>query len=509
MSQARPQEAEFDPSLVPVFPVLTVELTADGGARLNGRTLPVEPSQSPSDVAMEAAAAEARLMPGDHGAVRVRGVGPDGRVFPLVVRADGAVFELPTATSDAPRTRPPWLLPAITSAVALALGGAAIGAVAVARDDAPPAAVVTTPPPLPGAGANLPVPAPPGYSQRATWAVPISERVTPVATGSGDLLAVDTDGDLVLLDDQTGRVVWSGQDGPASGELHLLNAEGGELVATATARAVTLWPLAQAATGSGPAPTAGPRAAAPLVVPLPSGASASFDGSAPLVTLADQTAAIITQGALDLVDVPVGASAVSADSDSVVAVSITGTLYDLVPGADEAVARELARPPGADPRPVRSLGAGADHVIVVWSTGDRQWVVLHDVATGAIAAYGATSADLTRAKVVRQQGAGRLTIGPVLVTYGNQDDLVLPLPADLQPEVLTAGHVYGDLERESVDARTTAEGVAVREIPVDQLTTPGSPTPFPIATSPTHAYVTASKVEQYLLHAVPSTGGTP
>ncbi|WP_298461196.1 hypothetical protein [uncultured Cellulomonas sp.] len=499
-------DAGFDPTLVPVFPVLTVELTSDGGARLNGRQLTVAPGQNPSDVAMEAAANEARLMPGDRGAVRVRGVDPGGRVFPLVVRADGAVFELPTESPAERGGRPAWLVPAITGAVALVLGGGIVGAAFAVRAETDPAPTTTAPPPLPlpGAGANLPVPAPPGYAQRATWAVPVSERVRPVATASGDVLAVRDDGDLVLFDDLTGRVLWTGQDAPRSGELHLLDDTGIELAAATAGRTLLLWPLPEPAATT-PAPSL--RATAPVVVTLPSGARASFEGSAPLVTLQDQTAAIITQGALDLVDVPVGASAVAADSDSVLAVSIAGTLYDLVPGA-EPVERTLARPPGPDPRPVRSIGAGADHVIVVWAAGDQQWVVLHDVSTGAIASYAATDTDLTRAKSVRQQGAGRLTVGHVLVTFDGATDAVA-LPAELQPEVVTTGHVYGDLEREPVDVSTDASRAVVEQIPVDELATPDSPTPFPIATSPSHAYVTASKVEQYLLHAVPSTGGTP
>jgi hypothetical protein len=492
MTTSISNDAPFDPATVPVFPVLTMELTADGGARLNGRALPVGADQDPTDVALAAAADEARLLPGDYGAIRVRGVAADGTVFPLVVCADGTVHELPTAPDRTPR--PDWMLPAIAAAAAIVLAGTTLGVVTALRPGPAPVPAVTAPTPLPGAGANLPISAPPGFAQRATWSVPITEQIAPVATSTGDLAAVSEDGDLVVLDDLTGHTLWTGHDAPRSGELHVLRNQGTDVIATASTEALHLWPIGD--------PAHGPE---PVSIDLPRGAEVSFAGSTPLVTLPDQTAGLIVHGELTLVDVPVGATAVAADSDSITAVDLTGTRYDLAPGA-EPVAYPLPRPAGTEGRAVRAIGAGDRNLVVVWSVGEDQVVTLHDLSTGTEVAHASAGpVDLTRAGVLQDPVSARMTVGPVLVTYSTP--AVLPLSAGFDPEVLTAGHIYGDLDGQRVDAVIDGNRVTVRAAP--DAAGSGTPEAFPVVVSSTHAYVPARKLEQWLLHAVPTTGATP
>lgn len=490
MTPTAPSE-EFDPALVPVFPVLTVQVTADGGALLNGRALPVGPDEDPTDVALEAAAAEARLLPGDCGAIRVRGVTADGTVFPLVVRADGSVHELPVAPQRT--ARPAWLLPAVAAGTVVVLAGGALGLTTLLRPaPVPTAAPITAAPP--GAGANLPVHAPPGYAQRATWAVPISERVTPTSTTTGDLAVVTAAGDLVLLDDQTGRTLWTGRDAPRAGELHLLRSGDVDVIAAASGTTLQMWPIEE-----------GPAKTRPFSIEVPRDGEVTFEGSAPLITLPDQTAGLLDRGELTLLDVPVGANAVAADSDSIIAVDLTGTWYDVAPGEDP-VAHRLPRPDGAQDSAVRVIGAGGRHIVLVWTVGDDQVVTLHDLVTGAdVAQANVGRVDLIRAEVLHQPVQEQMMLGTVLIDYSSTP-AVVPLMAGLTPEVLTDGHVYGDLDGDRIDA--VIDGTQVTAQPATGASAPAADEAFPVATSNTHAYVAAHKRDAFLLHALPTSGGT-
>lgn len=497
-------EPPFDPTQVPVFPVLTLQLTEDGGARVNGRDLPVAPGQDPTEVAVAAAADEARLLPGDLGAIRVRGVDADGHVFPMVVRADGAAFDLPTPPTTG--SRPRWVLPLAAGATVVALGaGVVTFALTRGGNDAPRprAAAVAA---LPGAGANLPVLAPPGYAQRATWSVPITDRIPPIATPTRDLVAVSPGGELMLLDDLTGRRLWTGNDAPSGGPLSLVVDRGRSILATATAGELTLWPLPDP---RAPAPAAG-KPTDPVTIPLPPSAEVSFAGSAPLVTLPDQTAALVTQGSLARVDVPVGSTALAADADSVIAAGTSTTWYDLTPGAP-AVARKLRPPPGATGRPAQVLAAGSGHLVTVWATPGADTVALHDLATGRVVATASTAVrdgaggQLPAGEVLRQEGGQALAVGSFLVRYG-PDPAVIALPPQFTAETITTGHVYGQLDGRPADAVLTRAGAKLAATPAAAGTSPGEPTESaqPFATTPDHAYLAASKVEAFLLYAVPA-----
>jgi hypothetical protein len=494
---------EFDPELVPVFPVLNLQVTPEGGALVGGRALVVADGQDPTDAAIQAAAAEAQLLPGDHGAIRVRAVDAAGNVHPMVVRADGTAFDL---TPPTPRvaTRPTWWLPAAAFAIAVVLGAGVVTTVAVIRSDAAPAAPagVSTPTPLVGAGANLPIPAPPGYAQQATWAVPVDPQVAPVPTADGDLLAKTTNGDLVLLDAATGRRLWSGNNG--GDKLHTFVADGQSIAVSSTGQQLSLWALPDKESKATPGAPVDP-----VTVALPSQATVSYDGATPLVTLPDQTAALVTSAGLTRVDVPVGATALAATSTSVIAAGTDGFWYALTPDAQPA-AKQLAAPAGTPGVLVRTIAAGGTHLAGVWDTGTpmqpAQRVVLYDLRTGRAVAdeAGTPGVDLTQAAVIHQEGGSRLTLGAVLIDYGSAA-VVVDLGAAFTPKTLTNGHVYGAIDRASSDVRITGHAATFSTM---TETDPGKTPVEPVATTATTAYIAANKVEKYLLYAVPSlTGG--
>ena len=491
-------DIDFDPNQVPVFPVLNIEVTADGGARLNGRVLPVDPGQDPTEVAVAAAAAEARLLPGDHGAIRVRAVDATGNPHPMVVRADGAAFDLTPARPSG--SHPTWWLPAAAAAITVILGAGVIVTVAVVRSNTNSTAPVaaTTRAALTGAGANLPIAAPPGYGQQATWAVPVSDQVPPIPTQDGDLLAETTNGDLVLLDAQSGRTLWTGSGG--GDVLHTFSGGGQSIAASDTGTTLSLWalPAKDTKTKATITPTAVARA---VTVALPSQATVSYDGAAPLITLPDQTAAFVSSQGLARVDVPVGAPALAADSSSIIAAGTDGAWYDLTPGA-KAVAKHLTPPAGTTgAHLLRTIAAGGTHLVGVWATATGQSTTLYDLGTGKAIASGSSPSgvDLTSADVLHQPGGNRLTLGPVLVDYG-QAPAVVALGATFSPAIVTAGHIYGQVDQSPAEALITGQAVTISAIS-------GTAPVAVIATSASTAYVAAAKVEQYLLYAVPTTGG--
>jgi len=494
---------DFDPNMVPVFPVLNIEVTPSGGALLNGRTLVVDDGQNPTDVAVAAAAAEAALLPGILDAVRVRAVDGAGVAHNMVIRADGTAFDITPPPSAG--ARPAWWLPAAALAIAVVLGAGVLVTVSIVRSQATPAApIASTPAPLPGAGSNLPIEAPPGYAQKATWAVPIDERVVPVPTPAGDLLVKTVDGDLALLDAKTGATKWSGKSG--GDKLHTFASDGALIAATNTGQEISLWTL----------PTNGAKDVhldnAAVKVDLPAQSTVSYDGGAPLVTLPDQTAAFITQGVLTRVDVPIGATALTADQDSVIAVGTDGTWYALTADA-EPVVKRLAAPTGSTSL-VRTIAAGPTHLAGVWATDRGQRVVLYDLTTAttgrtlvSTGAPGSPGVDLTDGEVIRQEGGDHLTLGAMFIDY-SRTPAVVDLGAAFTPKTLTSGHVYGQIADGATDVRITGRDTAFKTTPGSD-TAPVTPS-APIATTDTTAYVAAPKVEQFLLYAVPSlTGGKP
>jgi hypothetical protein len=238
-----------------------------------------------------------------------------------------------------------------------------------------------------------------------------------------------------------------------------------------------------------------------VTVALPSQATVSYDGAAPLITLPDQTAAFVSSQGLARVDIPVGATALAADSSSIIAAGTDGAWYDLTPGA-KAVAKHLTPPAGTTGGAlVRTIAAGGTHLVAVWAISTGQAVILYDLTTGKAVANASSPAgvDLTSADVVRQAGGNRLTLGPVLIDYDSVPSVVA-LGATFSPTTVTAGHIYGQVDQSPAEAIITGRTATISAIP-------GTDPVAAIATSASTAYVPTNKVEQYLLYAVPTTGG--
>ncbi|HET9654476.1 MAG TPA: hypothetical protein VFP72_03930 [Kineosporiaceae bacterium] len=499
---ARPDwgpRGDLDPATVPTYPVVSAEITDDRTIRVNGRTVPVPVGLSPAQAVVDAAAAQARRLPGLTQAIRVS-VAMEGQRYSLVVTGDQQVIPL-----DQPgHGRPRWLLPLLTAVIAgvVILGGAVAYVSVQGRHSPRP---LKTPPPAvlapTGAGANLPVPAPPHFAEQAVWSVSLDKTVAPVVADSS-ILAVTSDHRLVLLDPANGGAYWEGQDMPSGvNAVHLTHVDGQVVAAAATTTELTYWPVparpAQA-TNAGPAKTSA------TTVDLPQQGTVVWGPTSPLVQLPNQTAGIIQAGKVVTLDIPVGAQAVDAERDTVLALDPVGHWWRVQPGRPFPPAGTLPRPQAGIGDIMRSVPVDTGHVLTVWPTADAGVVAgLVDLATARVTAEmplaPATDTGTPLAVAVNAAAGHRTALGAVLAdaTTGR----LHYLGGQLRTGIITGAHVYAvDQYQNVVDVRV--------DLPTPAVTNSGSTTTaIPAGVLGTGdgdlALVAADKVDKRLLYALP------
>ncbi len=473
----------LDPQSVPPFPVVNLRLDADGALFVDGARVVVPEGESPTTVGVQAVAEYVRA---HHlNAVRVRAATPDG-VFQMIVTATGeAIDTTPLPQSVAPRRRP-LLLAAIGTSVVAVLSLTAVGvALAGGEDPAPPAVTgPTTPASLPGAGANLPVLSPPGFAQKATWALPVAPRSTPTLLADGRVVLTDPDGELRIVDGATATTTWTGSK--ARAEVTPAEVQGRPVLAASSGEELSLWPLDMSADdwdGS------------PVTLDLTARGKVTYLGSVPLVALENQTVALFDGDGLTRRDVPVGARPVLATADGVIAVG--ADTWWLVPADGEPQEHKLPRPTGSTGKPLVVSAATDSQLVVTWSTGDDGAVAaLIDLTDGTIRASSPVEAGAIRADDVplHDPTGESMTLGSVLVDYSST-----PHVAQLEDITPTAVHgrtVYGSSDRRAAVSASTG---TVRVY--GESTTPA----LPFAVTDDFAYFVAEKVDQTLLYALPRT----
>lgn len=478
---------EFDPTRVPPFPVINITLKDDDTVTLDGKPVEIGLDQSPKDAGMKAAASRCAELGLD--SVRVRAVGPDGTHL-MVVTAEGAVYPLnddsaPVAKSGrAPRR---GLGIALATAVVVVAVGAGVGVwAAVNANPAPTPSAFETP----GAGANVPVVAPPGYSQKAAWSVPVNDNVTPLLVAADQIAFVTAENRLQIRDTATGRTLWQAQGRQSlRGDIHTTTISGVPVLATDSSGSITVWPLESAEDGPVPA----------VSFPTGSRAEVSYLGSTPLVDLGDQTVQVIgPDGAVQL-DVPVTATAVLATPTDVVAYSET-SLWS-IPLEGEPQESALPAPAGAVGAPTAVTAANDTHLIALWATAEP--------GTGIAALIDVPSATIldaveVTARAVRQDdiplhsvNADTMTVGNLFIDY-SAVPTVLEL-ADVDPETINGNTVYGTKDGRAISATRNGDGFTVQPFP---RAATGKDT-LPAAATNSNAFIVADKVGDTFLYALP------
>lgn len=466
-----PPTAHFDPAHVPVFPVITVEIVDGGTLLVDGQQLTIGGGEPATDAAVAAAAAAIRRRGLTH--ARVAAV-LDDTTYTMIVSGDGQRFEIPAPPGKRPLWRRPWFIPAVVMLVALL---AAAGTITATRQHRPPAAAAPMPanPPVP-IPTELPVLPPDGWTTHATWFAQLRAGNQPVVVAAGGVVAAITpDNQLAGLDPSTGAPRWTaelGRAGITQGPIHT-EVDGHEAFAVVTTQGLAWWPS-----------SGGTKL---RELELPPRATVSFDGTSPLVTLPDQHAATVVNGALADRIVPAGARAVRADGPVVTAVDDGGRLWRLVDDAPRVPdpVGTLA-PPKKKAGRLEVLGTGGEVILVRWPDA------------GVIAAHSLTGDRLVGAPERGQYGAWasdreRIAVAHgYTVTLGRRPQLT-PIKADnWRTTRVVYGRVYGSVG--GAAARLGPKGAPLPQQHPEAVT--------PVAADTRHAYVIATAGGAPVLYAL-------
>lgn len=416
----------IDPTTVPPFPIYTLELDARGRLQLDGFTIPVSVGEDPIQAGHQAIAERAR----NEGlrAVRVRAVAGDV-VTALVVTDDGAVHSLGEIDAEAsPRRRPRWVIGAVAGLAVVALGsvGFAVAAGAGAFDPPQPtAAPVYTPP---GQGARLPVFPPPGFSPDASWSLPVRSGSTPIAVNSSEAALILDDGTLSVRSLSDAREQWRSISGTSGTRVELAQIAGTRVLVSAAGAGLTAWNLDS-------------DQGASQVYSFPTGGKLSVDGSAPLMTLPNQTAGIVTSEGARTVDIPATSTAVLARENSVIAAN--GEVWWEVSADNRLTSNLMPIPDGVDGQPRTIRGVDDQHIVVVWPTGGRAIIALVNLKRNEIIATAAASTASigTNATLLRSIDGDTAVLGSVFIDHGD-NPAVIPLDR-MVPTAVDGDTVYG------------------------------------------------------------------
>ncbi|MFF9483023.1 hypothetical protein [Streptomyces sp. NPDC014733] len=507
-----------DPAAVPAWPAPEVRLTGQGTVDVDGVTLrppaDLDPAEARRWAVQHVASKYARL----GRPIRVTAIETDGARIPLIVHPDGTVqaapVEVPTRRrglrlpAPAPRKgsvdlnkKPGQQEPAAAASQARGLiaAGVFLGVIALiavivltAGGSGDPtqapntrtratALSPATPPP-----ANLPVPAPDGWTTRAAWALPVTADVTPAVAPDGTVAAVNDDGDLAVIDPATGITRWTADLSGSAGALVFTRIDGHDVLALSSGQTLNYWPLDG---------TEHPR----TTVDLPaSGGTLSFTGTSPLAALDQATAGVIRSDAVRTVDLPVKSTALAADGTDVLAADATGHVWHLSPDQQRPGKALKLQPPGGKNNKsgahlTRVLGVDSTRLAALWQTGNTVSAVVYDARSGKqlATAKAGTDADTS---TMRADG-DLVAIGPLLLNTADGSGRNV---TGTTPQAAAGGRIYAVDQQQRTHALTADTDTVIG----------GDDVALPLGVADRRALVVADKLGQRMLYALtPGTGG--
>ncbi|MEU7222341.1 PQQ-binding-like beta-propeller repeat protein [Streptomyces chrestomyceticus] len=492
-----------DPATVPAWPAPVVRLTGQGTVEVDGVSLRLPQGLDGADArrwaVQHVAGKYARL----GRPIRVTAIEPDNTRIPLIVHPDGTVQAAPEEPSARRRGLPrpaarkggPSLAkkPAdqdatnTSQARGLIAAGAFLGVIALiavivltAGGSGDPtqaphtrtratASGPATPPP-----ANLPKPAPDGWTSRAAWSVPISTDVTPAVAPDGTTALVTDQGDLAVLDPATGITRWSAELSSAYGALVFTRIDDQDVIALSTGQTLHYWPLAG---------TQHPR----TTVKLPSsGGTLSYAGDSPLAALDPATAGIITKGAVRTVDLPAKATALAAQGTSVLAADGAGHVWSLAPGQNPGTGLSL-QPPGGGAHLTRVLGIDSKRLVGVWQTDANTIATVYAAHTGKPLATAKAGKDIDTTTV---RAAGDLVaVGPLLLNTADGSGREV---TGTTPKAAAGGRIYALDQQQRIHALAAGSDTVIG----------GDDVALPLGIAHRRALVVADKLGQRRLYAL-------
>lgn len=515
-----PPVEEIDPDSVPDWPHPVVAVRPDG-IDIDGQSVDLPPGLEPSSgearqFALRAVAARYAEL---NRPFKVRARDPDGTGWDLILTPDGSVAPASAEPAEHPGRKTPRPRGGRSRArprSGARAGGAsdkrrglvAVGAFLAAVVVLGAGAFALTHPrggnvvrpghteaatPSPG---NIPVPPPPGYRSRADWVVPATED-TDVAGGNHQVAVIgdhevafmNGDGDLDVRDSGTGVLRWKAKlPLNSSGDLHATTIDGHSVLALGEGTSLLYWRLDD------------PQHIE-HTVELPDGAETSFAGPSPLVVLPDQTAAYVVGDNAKLVDVPIGARAVSSTGSSILAVNGKGQLWTLRSRGAAPPPPTQLHPPKKGARLLRATPVPSGMFLVAWKYGSTRMVVLYQSAGGPELGRKPLLDDSLDPAAGPDSDVNFTSDDGSVVTMG--DMVVFPnvpsanVISGLSPATVVNGHVYGT-DQTGAWVDVTAKG---RKKVAGQSS-------IPAAVDGDDAFVVTQKLDQTLLYALPSSTST-
>ncbi|MCS0604182.1 hypothetical protein NX794_23635 [Streptomyces sp. LP11] len=504
----------FDPHAIPDWPNPVVRLTGGNTVEVDGFTMVLPHELDDADARRWAVRTVAQKYARLGRAIRVTAIEADGTTIPLIVHKDGTVEPAPAEAAEKsrfrprPRTRPiadaagkprgtgsEGTVQGKSQAKGLIAAGVFLGVIALAavlvvsagghgdptqapNSSAGPVTTAASTPPA----ANLPVPAPDGWTTHAAWAVAVSTQVTPAVADDGTTAVITDQGDLAVLNPSTGVTEWTA-DVPddASGSLVITLIDGKRVVALTTGQTLHYWQL----TGSTHQHTA---------VALPDSGVVSFLGSSPLISLPDATAAVVAKGRVRTLDLPVRGTALAADGQSVLAADPSGRWWWLRAGHVTGKGRKMTAPV-RNGKLASVLGIDGTRLAGVWKSGDKTYLTVYASGSGKRLATAQTGGDLSDL-TVRSTG-GLIAVGPlVLDTKTGKTKLA----AGTTPHSAADGRIYAQDQLQQWHALDAS----------NDTTLGGEDVAIPLGIAAKRALVVADKLGEKLLYAlVPGDSQTP
>ncbi|MEE1652170.1 hypothetical protein V1260_15415 [Brachybacterium sp. J144] len=494
-----PATGGFDPATVPPYPVIILT-GADDPDNVTVDGAPITGTDA-YDRALATCAQRATEL---GGAVRVRGISADGTIWPMVVTSTGELHDLsdhPDSPSR-PKGRPLSRRALLIGGAALLLGGGTVAG--VLRYRTLTAAVPPPPPPLyPGAGANLPVLPPAGIDTVAQWAVTIEPDATPVQLTDGRIVLITSGGALVILDELTGQLQWTGRSTGRLDTVRELTVADHPVLASYSTSEASFWPLDNPST---PSPQT-------LALETSNVEALITSGPMPAWVLEPQTVTFLARDVLATVDVPVPAQAAGTHDGMVVAVGPTGWIA--ITDQNAASTSPLAGIP-ADYELLQARVLGPDHLASLWvnERGDVATLTLHELPGGDLAAHledleAPSHNDLNEPRrspdestwvwgyfVIRPNTETPLAALTGLPGPDPEDDR----PGPLEVTALTNLALWGTVDQ--TPARYDLDTGAITYHDLDAAL------PVAESTDGTLAYVIATRLDQTSLYALPATSPT-
>ncbi|GAA1163171.1 hypothetical protein [Nesterenkonia sandarakina] len=425
------------PENVPAFPLYVIDYDdANETAKLDG--VPVEPAQGVNlaEAATQAAARKAQA----HGldAVRVRIRSALGEEWTMIVTVDGETIDTtptPESQQKKPLIRPATIL--VGAVITLgALGGGTALAVHLSTDTDPDQNAVPAWE-TPGAGEQIPVGLPEGFTGPSDWSVDINSDTSVTGLDDGGIITANSDGILSIRDPETAEPVWAGTGAPQDlSEIHESTWTGQPVLGSYSRGNLNLWALEEVTPGD---------AVAPEQVPVAHEADILWEGDTPLVSLGDFIVLVPNdEGVLTEVTIPAGSEPVSAVEGEAVSLG-PETIYRT--GIDgEATSTDFTAPESVEGPAETFWTIGTDALVLAWSAPDSEdspVIAVIDQETGeTIIEEPVEQLPNESAEITSNGDSQRAVIGTLAVRY-DDDPSLNEIPA-IQDPVIFGNTLYGN-----------------------------------------------------------------